>query len=345
MAESGLLIWFAIKLKKDAIQSQEIMDITNLISVDSSIDLTLRTSASSPVLRQFDSYIETIDTLASEVNKTAAQLNKEGIKLAGVTDEMKVTSSEQQRETDLIAKSVDNMKAVVHEVSNQASMAAESSNKAETNASEATKISISTGQAVEILAEQVSDAVITIENLNQQTESIGTVLDVIRGVAEQTNLLALNAAIEAARAGDQGRGFAVVADEVRTLAQRTQQSTQEIDQMIESLQMGSKSAVDVIDKSREKAVNCVENTRRSIQLMEHVSDIVKDINQMNEVIATAANEQNQVVDEISKNVSNILESSTRAAKDTESSANSAQLLHRISEDLTNISSKFNTSHN
>ena len=186
----------------------------------------------------------------------------------------------------------------------------------------------------------MNDASDKIRGLDEQTKSIGTVLDVIRGIAEQTNLLALNAAIEAARAGEQGRGFAVVADEVRTLAQRTQQSTEEIDKMIDSLQVSSHSVVESINSSLSDADACVENTRASLELMETVSGSIGEVSQMNGMIATSASEQASVIGEISRNLSNILTASNKAAEDSVRAEKSGADLLSMSASLGDLAHRF-----
>jgi len=147
-----------------------------------------------------------------------------------------------------------------------------------------------------------------VESLVKDSNDIGGILDVIRGIAEQTNLLALNAAIEAARAGDQGRGFAVVADEVRTLAQRTQESTQLIQSMIEKLQERTRSAVDVLVSGRGQASNCVEETAKTGKAINEIEHFIAAINNMNVLIASAAEQQFAVAEEINQNIMSINQS-------------------------------------
>lgn len=340
ICETALLVWFAKRLKSDAIQAEEIMIVTNRILEHEKIDLTQRTSGQTDLLIKFDKYTSDVENLAKQVLDNSIKLVEQGTELTVATNEMKESSLLQQQETDMIATAVEEMSTAIIEVTNHAELAAEASRQIDINAQEATQVSERTQNDVQSLAEKVCEAVQTIESLNNHANSIGSVLDVIRGIAEQTNLLALNAAIEAARAGEQGRGFAVVADEVRTLAQRTQQSTQEIDHMIEKLQSGSSSAVKAIELSRAQAEDCVVNTSNSLGLMEQVSGAIQEINQMNTMIATAASEQSAVTNEISRNVSNILAASNRAADGSSGVAGGALALHEISNELSTISDRF-----
>ncbi len=340
VVESALFIWLSVDFRKEAMQSKELMSLTNQIVGEDQIDLTLRSSGSTPLLKRFDGYTAEVDRLAQQVLSAAKQLNTNGEDLALITNEMKSGADIQQRETDMVATAVEEMSAAIEEVSRNAEMAAVSSNEVDESASRATTASEKTRQTVVSLAEKVNDASDKIRGLHGQTKSIGAVLDVIRGIAEQTNLLALNAAIEAARAGEQGRGFAVVADEVRTLAQRTQQSTEEIDKMIDSLQISSESVVQSIESSLTDADACVENTRTSLKLMETVSGSIGEVSQMNSMIATSASEQASVVGEISRNLSNILDASNKAAEDSTKAEKSGTDLLTMSASLDKLAHRF-----
>ena len=207
---------------------------------------------------------------------------------------------------------------------------------ADTSAKNGREIVNQTVEGINLLSTDVSSAASIIADLAQQADSIGTVLDVIRGIAEQTNLLALNAAIEAARAGEQGRGFVVVADEVRTLASRTQESTEEIQKMIENLQSGSRQAVSVMDQSQSQSEKTVEMAATAGQSLDAIVSAMNEISRMNKQIVHAAGEQQRTADAVSQNVMTI---QTVAEETSNSSAAAKQSSDNASQQVATLQSK------
>ncbi len=197
------------------------------------------------------------------------------------------------------------MAVSVQEVASNAQRTAEAASRADSEAATGTEVVNRTGAAIGRLAQDIQQAGDVIHELEAHSNDITKVLDVIRGIAEQTNLLALNAAIEAARAGEQGRGFAVVADEVRSLASRTQQSTQEINSMIGALQGGARQAVEVMQRSREQAMQSVEHAAQAARSLQGINSRVNEISAMSMQIAAAVEQQSSVSENINQNIVSI----------------------------------------
>lgn len=246
----------------------------------------------------------------------------------------------QQTEIELVATAMTEMTATVEEVARNTNSAAESSQRAHEYTSKGTEIVAEARNIIGSLSDKVKDAESSIQELAINSKNIEKVLDVIKGIAEQTNLLALNAAIEAARAGEQGRGFAVVADEVRSLASRTQESTEEINKMIEVLQSGVDSTVDNMVHVRNDAELGLEQTNQSSEILDSIAQIVNTINDMNTLIASATEEQSAVASEVNVNIVNINSLSDESTMGAREINDSSVNLARYADSLSTLINQF-----
>ncbi|MEK1942475.1 MAG: methyl-accepting chemotaxis protein, partial [Pseudomonas sp.] len=255
----------------------------------------------------FNRFLDKLQPLIKEVGRVTGEVADSAQTLAGMAAANDRLISSEHAAVDQVSTAATEMSAAVNEVARNAQNAADAARSAETQSREGAQVVGATITAMRQLAQEVESASGTIQTLEQETANIGAVLAVIKGIAEQTNLLALNAAIEAARAGEQGRGFAVVADEVRALAARTQDSTKDIQNMIERLQVGVQNAVKAMDSGSIKARDSVDRAAGVDQILSESSDSVGRINDMAAQIATACEEQSSVTEEIARNISDIRE--------------------------------------
>jgi len=273
---------------------------------------------------QLNSVVARLDDSSEELNQIVSH-----------TSDIAYQASEgvaiQQSETEQLATAMNQVSSTVQEVAHNTAEAAEATQKASDQVNLGKKEVSITINGIKDVSEEVNKASNVVSQLQVESENIGTVLDVIRSIAEQTNLLALNAAIEAARAGEQGRGFAVVADEVRSLASRTQASTLEIQQMIEGIQKGARSAVAAMESGRTHVDSSVQQAEKTGSVLDVIADAVETISSMTIQIASATEEQSSVSEEINRNVVNINDSSEKNA------ALSTQT-QKTTEDLTHFSS-------
>ncbi len=285
-------------------------------------------------------FIAQLQDMIASIAEGVQTLTHESELLSQNASELSISSDTQNMETSQVAAAMNQMTATVLEVANNASNAATAAEDSENETSLGKQVIQKTMLSINELVSEVENASQVIHTLESDTDSIGGVLDVIRGIAEQTNLLALNAAIEAARAGEQGRGFAVVADEVRVLASRTQVSTAEIQEMIEKLQSGSQHAVSVMEASSIKAHNTVEQASRGGVSLENISVSVGAINEMNTQIAIAAKEQTEVAEEINHNIVTIKTISEKTSEGAQKSALSSKSLSELAVHLNSLVNQF-----
>lgn len=273
-------------------------DLSQRVESDANDDLGKLADSFNAVLANLQSMIHEIKGLSTSLDQGAGELkqtaaaNRDGI-------------YHQTESINQVAAAINEVQSAIEEVASNANQAAEITRSTHDSASSGSQIIHEASNEVKRLADQIQEAVNVIQKLSEDSGNISTVLDVIRGIADQTNLLALNAAIEAARAGEHGRGFSVVADEVRTLAQRTQKSTTEINDMIENLQSGVSNIVSVMETGRQQATQSVESSNRAEEELNTILEGMNRITDINASVASATEEQTQAVEEINQNVTRI----------------------------------------
>ncbi len=308
---------------------------------DLTVRMPVRSNDELAVLaRAFNAFAEKVQNTMLQVQSYSEQLVGSSESMAAVTDNSNRTLSVHQEETHQVATAVHQMSATVQEVAANAAEAAHSVQTVRQQALEGQKVVQGSVTAISDLAGSVDQATQSIQALENDVQNIAGILDVIRSIADQTNLLALNAAIEAARAGEQGRGFAVVADEVRTLAQRTQESTEEIQSMIEQLQSGANNAVTVIQSGRGQAETSVQQATQAGDTLNAITDDILRIADMNTQIASATEEQSATVDMINHNVTNINQAFGETTEGAQQIAQAGAELHRLSDDISRLVAQF-----
>ena len=287
----------------------------------------------SQIAQSFNRFTEGMRNTVSRILEVTGQLSNSSTRLAQINHVSSEAIHNQGNETNQIATAINEMAAAAEEVSRHAAEAAQSSTETDNN-TRATQVAVNSAiHDIQQLSGKLEEAAGTMTQLQEGAQNVGGVIDVIRGIAEQTNLLALNAAIEAARAGEQGRGFAVVADEVRTLAARTQQSTEEIREMIEQLQAISEKSVGAMEQSQQQAEQSVTQASTAGESLNNIVQSISAVNDINTQIAAASEEQSQVVASVDQSIIVIKDLSEQTMSNAQESDSLTQELATIAGEL------------
>lgn len=321
---------------REAVRVAEVVasgDLTQTIHAEGSDEPARLLSALKSMQQSLRSTIQSIADSSNQLASASEELH-------AVTEDSTRGLHQQNTEIEQAATAVNEMTAAVEEVARNAVSTSEASRESNATALQGREQVRQTVSSISQLADDVNGTAGEVEKLAERVREISKVLDVIRSIAEQTNLLALNAAIEAARAGDAGRGFAVVADEVRALAHRTQQSTQEIEQMIGAIQSGTDQAVGSMQSSNSRARSTLEVAQAAGTALELITQAISSINERNLVIASASEEQAQVAREVDRNLVNIRDLSLQSSAGANQTSAASQELSRLAIDLNNLVARF-----
>lgn len=308
-------------------------DLTVRLQVDRADEL-------GQIAQGFNAFLSKLQSMIGQVVVSVQKVSDSSEHTADIAIRTNQGVQKQLAEIELVATAVHEMTATAQDVARNATQAAEAANHADKAANQGKQVVQQTSTAIAALASEIGRAVGVVQNLAKDSENINAILVAIRGIAEQTNLLALNAAIEAARAGEQGRGFAVVADEVRNLAQKTQQATEEIQTMIQQLQQGTRDVVKVMEQSQSKTDDSVRHAGEAASSLDAITQAVSVINDMNTQIASAAEEQSAVAEDINRNVINIGQVANEVAGGADEASQASAELTQLAEQQRRLINQF-----
>ncbi|MEH7969124.1 methyl-accepting chemotaxis protein, partial [Pseudomonas aeruginosa] len=337
LAASQLLIRFILThlhtLKDVMLQVEKSGDLSARVPLQGRDEVGQMASAFNAMQAGYQRIVGTVAAAATKLDEGAQAL-------ARSMGQVRQGMLGQQSETDQTATAINEMSAAAHEVAQSAQRAAEAAQQTDHEGQAAKRVVDGSIERIHALVDEIRDSGTSLDSLQQDVQSIVSVLGVIRSIAEQTNLLALNAAIEAARAGEAGRGFAVVADEVRALASRTQQSTQEIQGMIDRLQQGTNAAVDAMRRSGEAGEGTSNQANQAGDSLDAIAQLIATINAMNAQIASAAEEQTAVAEEINRSVHQIAGAVDSVADEAQQGAQTARSLAQLGQGLGRLVGQF-----
>jgi methyl-accepting chemotaxis protein len=338
--ESVALIYYSILMKRDERVAESLVDAVSKAHRDNDLRIRISDEGGNEVTLAFNALMLKFSGLTGDVANASQSIMQLAQQVGTTAQDAQSEISAQHSQTEMAATAINEMTQSIQEVASNTQIAAEVATTANKQAQEGYELFISAERETTELKNTMGEASESIRMLENNADSIGSVVNVIRGISEQTNLLALNAAIEAARAGEQGRGFAVVADEVRTLAKRTQESTQEIQDIIEKLQQDTRTSVSKIGYGQEKSTVTSEGIQKAGSALQQILSSASDINNMNIQIAKTTEEQSTMSSNIAENIVQISDASTAVVEKTKENAHSAARLTEVSENLRHLVSAY-----
>ncbi|MEH6346491.1 MAG: methyl-accepting chemotaxis protein [Bermanella sp.] len=334
-------LWVAMGIAKPVARASAMLNQIATGEADLTINMPVDTQDEVGALaKAFNMFVGQLASIIKAVSKSSEDVNSIAAELSQASDATEKNTLNQQQSVDMVAAAINQMGATVHEIAKNANDTAQSAQKATHESEQGLQQMNQTVAGINGLFEKMQNASQVTQSLANDVGEISTVLEVIRGISEQTNLLALNAAIEAARAGEQGRGFAVVADEVRTLAQRTQESTEEINSMIHKLQTGAQEAVNAMQAGIDNAATSVENADLTGKSLNNITKAIGSISDLSIQVATATEQQSSVVNELNSHILNIKNMSDNTANEAKTINKKCEELSTSSTELTGMVNNF-----
>ncbi|MBB6521666.1 methyl-accepting chemotaxis protein [Pseudoteredinibacter isoporae] len=294
----------------------------------------------SDLAKAFNAFANHIQSLVQELHNTFGNIGHSSEQLSSTAQDTDQAVQQQQKMLNKLHTDIDNLVPTVKSIASDAQSAAADAQESNKEAQQAITVVNGSIDDIQLLSQNIRSAADVVSELASNTNDIGSVIDVIRGIADQTNLLALNAAIESARAGEQGKGFAVVADEVRQLAQRTQDSTQEIQNMIEKLQHGAQKAVGSMTQSAEQAIASAENANSAGQSLERITSAISEISTKNQAIAKASDEQSETILSVQNSVDHIQQQVANTSAGSEKTTQNSHKTQALTEQASQLISRF-----